>query len=125
MFAQLSHRVVAIYMYCALASSTVSCLNHVVTRSSRCDYQAQTLKPLHFVLSRADRRFKCLACSELNIWAVDDRGRVHMRIGVDFQEGHLMNAAWVRVDGMPVTSGAKFVKVATGFKDWMVGVGEH
>ena len=45
---------------------------------------------------------------------------MHMRIGVDFLDSHLMNPAWVRVDGMPVTSGAKFVKVAAGYKDWMV-----
>ena len=112
-------------MYCASAAlHSVSCFTPVA-RSSRRDYQAQTFKLLHFVPSHADRRFKCLACSELNIWAVDNRGRVHMRIGVDFQEGHLMNAAWVRVDGMPVTSGAKFVKVATGFKDWMVGAAQY
>ena len=57
------------------------------------------------------------------MWAVDHKGGVHLRIGVTAPAHQLLNPAWVPVDGVPQTIGARFIKVMTGFNDWMVSCG--
>ena len=68
------------------------------------------------------RRFVWLCCGAENVWAVDHRGQVYMRIGVTAPVNQLLNPAWVPVDGAPQTIGARFVKVMTASNDWMVSL---
>ena len=75
---------------------------------------------LLLLLAWPGRRFTWLSCGTLNVWAVDQKGGVHLRIGVTAPTNQLLNPAWVPVDGMPQTIGAKFMRVAAGPNDWMV-----
>jgi hypothetical protein len=63
-----------------------------------------------------------LSTGALNVWAVDNKGQVYLRIGVEPPSKHLLNPAWVHVDGSTQSAGTKFTRVYAGPSDWMVCV---
>ncbi|XP_013385306.1 tectonin beta-propeller repeat-containing protein 2-like isoform X1 [Lingula anatina] len=66
-----------------------------------------------------DSKLVSVSCGTENVWAVDDKGAVFLRIGTKAPSSHYLNPAWVQVDGL-ATAGAIFTQVATGPEDWMV-----
>lgn len=61
-----------------------------------------------------------LSCGTQNVWAVDSKGNVHLRIGLKPPSKNYLSPAWVPVDGSTHTAGSKFTEVVTGPNDWMV-----
>ena len=61
-------------------------------------------------------------CGSQNVWAVDSRGQVYLRIGVRPIAYQGLSPAWVPVEGSTSTLGAKFTQVYSGSNDWMVGI---
>ena len=63
-----------------------------------------------------------LCCGKDNVWAVDHKGRMFLRIGVVAPVRQSLSPAWVIVDGKPNTIGARFTHVYTGPHDWMASL---
>ena len=85
-----------------------------------CPYTCIWILYTFLLIFKGKTRFEWLCCGGENVWAVDNRGKVHLRIGISAPSNQLLNPAWVPVDGVPQTVGAKFVTVAPGPQDWMV-----
>ena len=72
------------------------------------------------LLFPAGARLLWLSAGSQNIWAVDSRGQVYLRIGTEAPSAHGLNQAWVPVDGTTDSSDSKFLRIYVGHNDWMV-----
>ena len=76
--------------------------------------------PVFVVFLPGGAKLLHISCGFNNVWAVDNKGMVYLRIGIKAPLRNEMSPAWVPVDGSTHHAGGKFLKVITGPMDWMV-----